>query len=102
MDLVVGLNGSGKTIYLENKLDELLSITNANDIITNVRNVEYSSFDEERIAIIKDMEDYDTIFEYGELKIINNKLQIVDSDTIFTNYFIDIIGLLCRKGNIIT
>lgn len=97
MKWIIGLNGSGKTVYLDNQIDEYKK---KGSTIENVRNTkQYSGFDEHRIALLEEMENYDIITNYGELRVINNKLEIITDGITYTEYFFNLITLLCRKGD---
>lgn len=98
MKWIVGLNGAGKTIYLDNQID---AYAKKGTVITNLREVHYKGFDEQRIDLIKCMNNYDIMTNYGELKVIGNELVIDTEDFQYTEDFIKILNLLCRKGEYI-
>lgn len=98
---IIGLNGSGKTVYLEEKLDEEIDKNRDNDIITNIRPVHYEGFAAYRIQALRNSEYCDEIFDYGELEVINNKIAIVNNEFHYTEYFINLLTLLCRNGDTI-
>lgn len=94
---LVGLNGAGKTVLLEEILDR--EIDNEKKIITNIRKVHYNDFDIRKLNALEQSEDFEAIFDYGELKIINNKITIINNDFRYTEKFLDILTLLCREGD---
>lgn len=48
---IIGLNGSGKTVYLEKLLDK--EVDNCSKIITNIRQTHYSGFSADRLDLLK-------------------------------------------------
>lgn len=96
---IIGLNGSGKTVLLEEKLNE--EIDRGSIVVTNLRNVHYEDFDKSRIEALKQSEYYYEIFDYGEIEVVNNKIAIVNNEFRYTEYFINLLTLLCRCGSII-
>lgn len=94
---LVGLNGSGKTVLLEEELDN--AIASNKEIVTNIRPVSYQGFDIRKINKLKESEFFEEIFDYGDLEITNNKITIINNDFNYTDYFMNILTLLCREGN---
>lgn len=94
---LIGLNGAGKTVLLEEALDKEISC--GKGIITNIREVHYNCFDVQKLDALEQAENFADIFDYGELKIINNKLAIINNDFNYTEQFLDILTLLCREGD---
>ena len=94
---IVGLNGSGKTVYLEKVLDK--EVDSGSKIITNIRQTYYSGFNADRLELLKQYDFYDILTDYGEIEAINNRLSIKRDDFEFTEYFLDILTLLCRNGD---
>lgn len=94
---IIGLNGSGKTVYLEKLLDK--EVDNHSKIITNIRQTHYVGFNADRLELLKQYDFYDILTDYGEIEVINNRLAIKRDDFEFTTYFLDVITLLCRKGD---
>lgn len=94
---IIGLNGSGKTVYLEKVLDK--EVDSGSKIITNIRQTHYSGFNADRLELLKQYDFYDILTDYGEIEVINNRLAIKRDDFEFTDYFLDIITLLCRNGD---
>lgn len=94
---IVGLNGSGKTVYLENITDK--EIDNKSTIVTNIRKPHYKGFNETRVNLIRSSDFCTELTDYGDIEIINNRLSIKRDDFEFTEYFLDIITLLCRNGD---
>ena len=96
MKWIAGLNGAGKSVYLENLIDE--KATQA-DVVTNLRDAHYTGFDEHRIGMLREMDNYDIITNYGDLKVIGNELIIDTEGFEYTDSFKKILNLLCRKGD---
>ena len=96
---IVGLNGAGKTVFLEQKLDSY--INEKNNVITNIRKVKYKDFDVKRLALLQSEEADENIWDYGRLCISNNTIRIYTDGIDYTPEFLNIITLLCRKGNIL-
>ena len=94
---IIGLNGSGKTVYLEKLLDK--QFDNCSKIITNIRQTHYSGFNADRLELLKQYDFYDILTDYDEIEVINNRLAIKRDDFEFTDYFLDVITLLCRNGD---
>ena len=80
---IIGLNGSGKTVYLEKLLDK--EVDNCSKIITNIRQTHYSGFNADRLELLKQYDFYD--------------IAIKRDDFEFTDYFLDVLTLLCRNGD---
>lgn len=97
VDWIVGLNGGGKTVYLEKMIDNELD--NGSKIITNIRQPYYKGFNADRIKLLEQYDFYDILTDYGEIEVINNRLAIKRDDFEFTDYFLDILTLLCRNGD---
>ena len=94
---LVGLNGAGKTVLLEEELDN--AINDNKKIVTNIRPVSYKGFDTRKINALKESEFFEEIFDYGDLEIKNNRIVIANNDFNYTEYFLDILTLLCREGD---
>lgn len=94
---IIGLNGAGKTVVLEETLDK--EIEQGKSIVTNIRDVHYKGFDDSKVQALKESEEYSDIFDYGELQIINNKLEIVGGMIDYTEHFTNLLTLLCREGD---
>jgi len=97
MKWLVGLNGAGKTVILEEALEE--AINAGERIVTNIRNVHYNGFDMKKVDALEMSENLEDIFDYGELKIINNKVLVVNNDFSYTEEFLNVLTLLCREGD---
>ena len=54
MQWIAGLNGVGKTVFLEQKLNE--AVAQSKEVVTNLRKVHYKGFDEQRLRCIKECE----------------------------------------------
>lgn len=96
---IVGLNGAGKTVLLDEMIDNALQ--DKEQLITNAREVHYENFDMSKIDELRRSDYYNEIFDYGNLEIVNNKLAIINTDFRYTNAFLDIVTLLCRNGDIL-
>ena len=94
---LVGLNGAGKTVLLEEKLDDAIKCNQK--IVTNVRKVHYKGFDTRKLNALKESEFFEEIFDYGDLENINNRIVIVNNDYNYTDAFMNILTLLCREGD---
>lgn len=92
---IVGLNSAGKTVNLYEELDR----NRTADTITNLTDVSYDGFDEERIQMIKSSSVIEEIWDYGDIEIANNSITIVTDGINYTKEFLNLITLLCRKGN---
>lgn len=94
---LVGLNGAGKTVLLEEELDN--AINDNKKIVTNIRPVSYKGFDTRKINALINSEFFEEIFDYGDLEIKNNRIVIANNDFNYTEHFLDILTLLCREGD---
>ena len=96
---IVGLNGSGKTVLLEDELEE--EINKNSKIITNLKNITYRDFDKNRIDMLVGHDDYVDIFDYGDIEINNNEMTITENGHEYSKNFLNILSLLCRKGDVL-
>lgn len=102
--LLVGLNGQGKTIKLREIYNNLKS---KYMVITNL-NQGYSGIDGKRFSLLSNEESFINIFDYHEIIKANDELVIITDKgenelgvPIYTKYFLDLITLLCRPGDIL-
>ena len=103
--LLAGLNGQGKTI----KLREIYSnLKSKYTVITNLSRGGYSGIDGKRFRLLSNEESFINIFDYHEIIKANDELVIITDDgenelgvPIYTKYFLDLITLLCRPGDIL-
>lgn len=96
----IGENGTGKTVLLEEILDR--EIEKGFKVITNLRNIKYDGFDEDRINLIRNYDDFNLLFDYHEIKVnSNDRMEVVDSEIKYTDSFINLLTLLCRKGDVL-
>jgi hypothetical protein len=94
---IIGLNGAGKTVYLENTLED--AIKNKENIVTNIRSVAYRGFNEDKIKALNEPELYEDTFDYGEIEVVNNHIIIKNATIIYTDNFMNLLTLLCREGD---
>ena len=78
IDWLIGNNGSGKTVRLEEILDE--KIKEKRRIVTNIKEVKYTGFDDSKIEVLKSDKNFVDIFDYCEIKVINNKILVDEND----------------------
>lgn len=93
---IVGLNSSGKTVNLYKELNQ----NRTPNTVTNLQKVCYNNFDETRLDLICNSYEWQgDMFEYDEIEIINNSIVLKMDGMNYTQAFLDIITLLCRKGD---
>jgi len=94
---VIGDNGSGKTVYLENLVEELGSSNKT--IVTNVKDVFYRGINDERFELLRTDEAYERL-RYTDVRLGDNGLSLVNSyDEPLTDAFAKLLTLLCRNGD---
>lgn len=91
LEIIIGQNASGKTLYLYNCIKEELDKNNT-DFITNLNllSAERAGFNEERIEIL-----YDIIDTADEI-ITSNKILNIKADENFSKAFLEIMTLFCK------
>lgn len=95
--LILGVNGSGKTLYLQNKYEELWN-KHKDSVITNLKDIPYSSIDDKRYSLLCSDDAHEDIWDWHEIKIERDAIYVEDKKKIFSNNFLELITLLCRPG----
>lgn len=99
INLIAGLNGAGKTVYLEEIQNKLLV---EHTIISNISaQIEYEGFDEGRVGKILTDDAIENIFDYNELVISNDAIVPIAKHKVFTQGMLKLITLICRKGDVL-
>lgn len=96
--LIAGLNGEGKTVLLKELLNKCTST--GNKPVTNLKNIEYDEFNQERIDLITSDDACENIFNYTDIQFTLDGLTAVQG-TKFSKGFMELLNLLCRDGNIL-
>lgn len=96
----MGLNGQGKTIYLDRYID---TVDNSR-IVTNVKPIiglGERRLSKQRLAIISDRHNRDSLFDGSNINVYNNYICIESSDNEFSKTYIEFMNLICKEGDIL-
>lgn len=94
---VIGNNGSGKTVYLENLAEDLSG--SGKTVVTNVKEVTYQGISNKRFELLTTDEAYEKL-RFIDVRLGDTGLSLVSSyDEVSTDAFAKLLTLLCRNGD---
>ncbi len=100
INIIMGLNGQGKTLYIENLLSK--KINEGEIVVSNLPNsLTVNKIDKQKANILaSNMRLTHKILNGTDIKYSNTQL-FFDGDEEYTNAFVNIVTLLCKQGNVL-
>lgn len=101
MDIYMGLNGQGKTLYLQNYIYDI-----PNDkLITNLEPIpgfELRDLSEERVEIISDIYNRYKIFDGNDIVIGDTSIIVTTADKgEYSKAYLDMVHMLIKQGDVL-
>lgn len=102
LTLYAGVNGQGKTILLQKRINSALS--KGEIVATNMKKIPYTKYSEERIRLLTNFELTERIFDFVQFELINNQIVALDTDDLnwkYSNQFMELLNIICSQGDIL-
>ena len=91
--IIIGQNASGKTLYLNNCINNDLEDSDTIDFVTNLKDASYNdiSYNQERLQVLEEITDVEMIDTSNEL------LALIGSPIKLSKDFLQIVTILCKE-----